>query len=174
MAHTLLNLAVDPLPLQDDPDFYKVYRRSQPDIQTSSPTLPRVPASYSKLPEILTAAIKPIYNGSVPSFFTFLFQLKEWQSICHFWANATYYSMVDLLDHFINIDFDTVLFDLSQWWTPISSLWTRHPCMCHSIAFSSTNKKHPCQHLPWSRHNVYDTTPTFKVMVLLYSSALPK
>jgi len=79
------------------------------------------------LPEILTAAIKPIYNGSVPSFFTFLFQLKEQCSICHFWASATYYYHVDLLDHFANINFDSVLFDLSQYWTPTFHLQVYKP-----------------------------------------------
>jgi len=39
----------------------------------SPPILPRVPVAYSKLPKIFTNAIKPIYTGSVPSFFIFLF-----------------------------------------------------------------------------------------------------
>jgi len=114
----LLNLAVGPPPQQDDPTFYKVYHHSQQDNRLSPPNLPQVPESYSKLPEILTAAIKPIYNGSVPSFFTFLFQLHKRCSICHFWASATYYATIDLLNHFVDINLDPILFNLSLHWIP--------------------------------------------------------
>jgi len=113
-VQALLNLAKDQMPLQDDPDFYKAYCCSSKSNTASSSTLPHVPATYSKLLEILTAAIKPMYNGSVPSFFTFLFQLKQRRLLCHFWSSTTYYTMVDLFAHFVDINFEALLFDLSR------------------------------------------------------------
>jgi len=82
----------------------------------SPPTIPRVSAAYSKLPDIFTEAIKPIYTGSVPSFFTFLFQLREHRSICYYWSIATYHNGIDLFNHFVDVDFETILHDLSLRW----------------------------------------------------------
>jgi len=79
---------------------------------------PMVTTAYSKLPEIMTAQIKPTYSGTVTGFFTFLFQLRERQSICHFWAPATRLHDLDLLTNFTNVDLDKTLKLLASQWTP--------------------------------------------------------
>jgi len=57
-------------------DMAATQQQAAPQGQSSSILL-KVPASYSKLPGILMDAIKPTYNGTVPGFFTFLFQLGQ-------------------------------------------------------------------------------------------------
>jgi len=88
-----------------------------------TPPLPMITTAYSKLPDIMTTQIKPTYTGTITSFFTFLFQLWECCSICHFWAPATRFHDVDLLLHFTTVDLEQTLSQLSNCWTP--SFWSR-------------------------------------------------
>jgi len=70
--------------------------------------------AYSKLPDIMTMQIKPTYTGTITGFFTFLFQLRERRSICHFWAPVTRFGDVDLLLNFTTVDLDQTLKQLSN------------------------------------------------------------
>jgi len=91
---------------------------SQVPQRPPTPPPPLVTTAYSKLPDIMTEQIKPMFNGTIPSFFTFLFQLRERRSICHFWASATRLQDIDLLLHFTTVDFEKTLSHLSARWTP--------------------------------------------------------
>jgi len=92
--------------------------RHQPLPPDPMPSLiPKVSHAYSKLPDIMTAAIKPLYSGTVAGFFTFLFQIRECCSICHFWAQATCFNDIDLLTHFSIINPDHTLSQLVTRWT---------------------------------------------------------
>jgi len=93
---------------------------TQQQLYQQPPTPPplMVTTAYSKLPDIMTEQIKPMFNGTITSFFTFLFQLRECCSICHFWAPATHFLDTNLLLNFTTIDFKKTLTQLSAHWTP--------------------------------------------------------
>jgi len=80
----------------------------------TTPPLPTMTTAYSKLPDIMTTQIKPTYTGTITGFFTFLFQLRERRSICHFWAPVTRFGDVDLLLNFTTVDLDQTLKQLSN------------------------------------------------------------
>jgi len=79
---------------------------------------PAITSAYSKMPNIMTTQIMPTYTGSITGFFTFLFQLQECHSICHFWALATCLQDINLLTHFATVDLDHALAHIATQWTP--------------------------------------------------------
>jgi len=74
---------------------------------------------YSKLPDIMTAQIKPTY------YWLFHLPFSALRKALHlpFWASATWFFDIDLLTNFTTVNLEHTLHQLSSHWTP--AFWAK-------------------------------------------------